>query len=217
MPERLLSPTFLFRFTTPCRYATPLWPKDAAGLPAEYAIPTFGQLEGQKRFADLRMAWHETGLFAQLTVTGKTQTPWCRDSRVQDSDGLSLSIDTRDSHNIHRATRFCHQFIFLPLGTGPRLERPVGVMVPINRARELPKFAESETLRVESKVVKDGYTLRVLIPASALTGWGPADHPRLGFSYAVRDRELGWQSFTMGPEFPVDEDPSLWGTLELQN
>jgi len=31
----------------------------------------------------------------------------------------------------------------------------------------------------------------------------------------VIDRELGWQTCTMGPEFPFDEDPSLWGSLEL--
>jgi hypothetical protein len=31
----------------------------------------------------------------------------------------------------------------------------------------------------------------------------------------VVDRELGWQTFTVGPEFPFVEDPSLWGTLEL--
>jgi hypothetical protein len=37
----------------------------------------------------------------------------------------------------------------------------------------------------------------------------------LGFSYAVMDRELGWQTFTVASEFPFDEDPSLWGTLEL--
>jgi hypothetical protein len=42
------------------------------------------------------------------------------------------------------------------------------------------------------------------------------EHPRLGFCYAVMDRELGWQTFTVGPEFPFAEDPSLWGTLELE-
>jgi hypothetical protein len=31
----------------------------------------------------------------------------------------------------------------------------------------------------------------------------------------VTDRELGCQTFTVGQEFPFDEDPSLWGTLQL--
>jgi hypothetical protein len=42
------------------------------------------------------------------------------------------------------------------------------------------------------------------------------DHTRLGFNYAVIDRELGWQTFSLGQEYPIREDPSLWGTLELQ-
>ena len=61
----------------------------------------------------------------------------------------------------------------------------------------------------------DGYVLEALIPAEALTGWGPVDHPRLGFAFAVYDRELGVQTYTIGTEFPFESDPSLWATLEL--
>jgi hypothetical protein len=31
----------------------------------------------------------------------------------------------------------------------------------------------------------------------------------------VIDRELGWQTFTVGQELPFVDDPSLWGTLDL--
>jgi hypothetical protein len=41
------------------------------------------------------------------------------------------------------------------------------------------------------------------------------EHPRIGFYFAVMDRELGWQTFSLGPEFPFTADPSLWGTMEL--
>ncbi len=33
--------------------------------------------------------------------------------------------------------------------------------------------------------------------------------------YAVIDRELGWQTLSLGPEFPVMDDPSLWGEAVL--
>ena len=49
----------------------------------------------------------------------------------------------------------------------------------------------------------------------SLNGFEPADHQAIGFTYAVLDRELGWQTFTVGSEFRFQEDPSLWGTLEL--
>ena len=46
-------------------------------------------------------------------------------------------------------------------------------------------------------------------------GFDPQDHPRLGFNYAVTDRELGQQTLTVGSPMPYQEDPSLWATLEL--
>ena len=51
--------------------------------------------------------------------------------------------------------------------------------------------------------------------AEALTGFDPQEHPRLGFTYAVVDRELGEQTLGVGSPMPYQEDPSLWATLEL--
>jgi hypothetical protein len=212
----LLAPTFLFHFSAPCRRAEVLWPaRDAPLLGDECRLPNFGELDGRRLFADLRMAWNEDGMGVEMRVTGKAQAPWCRETRVEDSDGLQLWLDTRDARNVHRANRFCHRFVFLPAGGGPRGEQPVAAMLPINRARELPKPVEPKQLRLASSGSADGYLLRVLIPATALTGYDPSDHPRMGLAYAVLDRELEWQTFPVGPEFPFFEDPSLWGTLEL--
>ena len=49
-----------------------------------------------------------------------------------------------------------------------------------------------------------------------MTGFEPQEHPRLGFNYAIVDRELGLQTFSVGHPLPYDEDPSLWATLELR-
>jgi hypothetical protein len=68
---------------------------------------------------------------------------------------------------------------------------------------------------VHGKLTSGGYELVARIAASALTGYNPTEHDRLGFTYAIVDRELGWQTFSVGPELPFMEDPSLWGTLEL--
>ncbi len=124
-------------------------------------------------------------------------------------------IDTRDTHNVHRAGRFCHQFVFLPTGGGRRVDEPVADQLLINRARENANPIPMGHLKVFSTKKADGYTLEVAVPASALTGFNPEDHPRLGFMYEVVDRELGNQLFCSGSEFPTREDPSLWATLEL--
>ena len=215
MPDALLAPTFLFRFSTRCIHRKSLWTKRGPQLGEDFRLPSFGQLEGRPVFGDLRAAWNEDGLVFALRVEGKKQTPWCRESRLDDSDGLQLFIDTRDTHNIHRASRFCHRFIFLPSGGGKRGEEPVAKLLTINRARENPRSVDDGFLQVRSEKRVNGYLLQARIPAKALTGFDPDESPRLGFSYAVVDRELGWQVYSVGPEFPFMEDPSLWGTLEL--
>lgn len=215
MTDTLLSPTFLFRFSVPFRQTD--WPDDVGQveLTNRYTLPSFGELEGRPLFADVRGGWHPDGLVFSTTVQGKKQPAWCRHTRLEDSDGLRVWIDTRDAHNIHRANRFCHQFVFLPSGGGRSMIDPVAEWVAINRARENPKTVAKGALQVTANRQHDGYRLRALIHASALTGFDPTDHLRLGFSYAVVDRELGWQTLSVGPEFPIVEDPSLWGTLEM--
>lgn len=215
MSEKLLAPTFLFHFSVPIRYAKKIWSATGVQLGEEYQLPTFGELEGRRPFADFRGAWNEAGLTFTLKVTGKQQAVWCRDTRIEDSDCLQIWIDTRDTHNIHRAGRFCHRFAFLPVGAGQKLDQPVVGLLAINRARESPKPIPGSMLKAISEKRADGYDLQAHIPADALTGFDPVEHPKLGFNYAVVDRELGWQTFSLGPEFPIDEDPSLWGTLEL--
>lgn len=214
---RLLSPTCLFRYSVDCPYQEKLWPvRGAPALGPDALLPSFGELESRRLFAQLFLAWNERGLGVFLQVSGKSKGVWCRDTRAEDSDGLSLWIDTRDSHQVHRASRFCHRFTLLPAGRGDRAEQPVAFLLPINRARELPKPVSPGTIQVESRLLPDGYRLSAFIPADALTGYDPAEHPRLGFSYAVIDREMGWQVLSLGPEYPFMEDPSLWGTLELR-
>ncbi len=215
MSESILSPTFVFRFSIPCFYSKTPWSTSGLQLDEKYALPSFGELEERPMFADLRMAWNEQGLAFVLRVTGKKQLPWCRPTRLEDSDGLRVWIDTRDTHNVHRASRFCHQFMFMPMGGGKRLDQPVAELLPIDRAREMPKPLDNTELQVRSEKRVDGYLLQARIPTEALTGLDAEEHPKLGFFYAVADRELGWQTFSVGAEFPIHYDPSLWGTLEL--
>lgn len=215
MAETLISPTMLFRFAAPCYRTDQRWSAGGIKLDEKYRLPCFAELSGARRFADIRVGWSEAGIALRVVVQGKQQPPWCRDSRIDDSDGVQLFIDTRNTQNIHRAGRFCHRFAFLPIGSGRKLDEPVAVLLAINRAKESPREIEPGALRVRCQRLADGYALDGFIAAAALTGYSPAEQPALGFSYTVIDRELGWQTFSVGPELPFIEDPSLWGTLEL--
>jgi len=215
MSEALISPTMLFRFAAPCHFMGERWSASGIKLSEKHRLPCFAELNGSKTFADVRIGWNEAGIALNVIVKGKQQPPWCRDSRIDDSDGVQLWIDTRNTQNIHRAGRFCHRFAFLPVGSGRKLDEPGAMLLAINRAKESPREIEPGELKIRCQRLADGYSLEGFIPATALTGFSPIDQPALGFSYAVIDRELGWQGFSVGPELPVAEDPSLWGTLDL--
>jgi hypothetical protein len=215
MPDSLIPTRFLFRFSLPCRYKENLWPAKGVGLSEEYRLANFAELENLPGAMDVRAAWNETGLVFWVQVSGKKQAPWCRATKPEDSDGFQVWIDTRDVHNVHRAGRFCHQFLFLPVGGGLNLDEPAAFLVPINRAKELPHPLKQGIVKIRSEKKKDGYQLEILLPAEALTGFDAAEYPRLGFNYALLDRELGEHTLSVGSPMPFDEDPSLWATLEL--
>jgi hypothetical protein len=215
MPSPLLPPRFLFRFSVPCLHAETLWTDEGAGLDARYRLVGLSELESGLPLADVRAAWNDQGLVFSILVQGKKQAPWCRINRIDDSDSVHLWIDTRDVHNVHRATRFCHRFVALPFGSGARADEPFVQWMPIHRCRENPNAVGEGVLQARSERVGEGYRLDLLISAGALTGFDPAEHPRLGFNYAVIDRELGEQTFAAGSPMPYREDPSLWATLEL--
>jgi len=172
-------------------------------------------LDDRPAMAEVSAAWSDAGLVFAVSVSGKKQPIWCRASRPEDSDGLQVWIDTRDVHNVHRASRFCHRFLFLPSGGGRNFDEAFGQSLPINRAREPARPVAPGLLQARSQIRSGGYRLECFVPAGAMIGFEPAEHPRLGFTYAVIDRELGEQTFSVGRPMPYDEDPSLWATLEL--
>lgn len=204
----------LFRYRFPCRHFEP----SSGGnldLPETHQLPRMGAFEDQANFADVRVGWRRDGIFVSATISGKQQSLWCRDTQLLDSDGIQIWIDTRDTHNVHRATKFCHWFILSPMGGGDRNQSPTGNMLKINRSREDSPTINRFKIDVHSKIHKDGYQLNAFIPDKCLNGWNTDDQRILGFNYAVVDREFGWQTLAIGPELPITEDPSLWQSLQL--
>jgi len=219
MSNAMIPSRMLFRFAAPVRRLTKRkkhW-NNRSGTPleAEHRLPELSPLDGRAAFAEVRCGWSDEGLAFQLRVRGKGQSPWCRAEQPEVSDGLHVWIDTRDVHNVHRASRFCHRFVFLPGGEGKDHATPMATWLPIHRAKRDPRRVDPRELKVRDARSADGYELHAFIPAESLTGYDPAEHPRLGFQYAVLDRELGHQTFAAGRPLPYQEDPSLWATLEL--
>jgi len=216
----LVAPRFLFRFAVPVLRREPIWRAGGMELDESYRLLNLAALDAgtdnrERTFADVQMAWSAEGLAFNVRVAGKKQPPWCREGRLEDSDGLQVWIDTRATLNIHRASRFCHRYVFLPAGGGQRQDEPLADQLLINRARENARPIRPRELQAASRVTKTGYWLAAFVPAVALGGYDPYQYRQLGFTYAIFDRELGMQTFATGAGFPFDEDPTCWATLEL--
>ena len=180
-----------------------------------YRLPDLAAIDGKRSPADVRLAWGTEGLAFSVLVIGKKRSIQCSAPHPEESEGVQILIDTRDVHTVHRATRFCHRFAFLPLGGGTNKMEALAAWLPIHRAREHPRAIPPGAVRVACRIIRGGYELSGLIAAEALTGFDVEQHPRLGFNYVVLDRELGVQTFAVGPPMPAHEDPSLWTSLEL--
>ena len=69
-------------------------------------------------------------------------------------------------------------------------------------------------IRIERRDEPARYSLAAWLPAETLHGYDPEANPRLGFFYRFRAGGAE-QYLTVGQEFPITYDPSLWSTLEL--
>ncbi|HTK74540.1 MAG TPA: hypothetical protein VL371_04730 [Gemmataceae bacterium] len=209
---------FLFRVAHPCRYLKKM-PRTSGerlvDLPESCRLENFAAIDARKNFADVRLAWNENGIGLQVTVSGKDDDPRGDAADAKHSDGVTLWLDTRDARTSHRASRYCHQFAFLPTGGGPDRDEPVFVQSKIHRALQDAPIASAAAVPFRSARLKSGYRIEGFLSSAVLAGYDPDEHPRLGIYYAVRDSELGEQVLSVGPEFPYAEDPSLWGVLEL--
>jgi hypothetical protein len=211
---------FLVRVAHPCPYVKDA-PRDTddddhlVELPEAARLQNFAALDEQKNFADVRLAWNDFGLAVQVEVKGKDQPAVGDSEKPKSSDGLSLWIDTRDARASHRGSRFCHHFLFLAAGGGADKDEPFVTQVKINRALQDAPMANLADVLFRHHRIKSGYRLEAFLPAAALSGFDPQEHPRVGVYYAVRDAELGDQFLSVNWDFPVADDPSLWAVLEL--
>lgn len=214
MSSPLLPPRFLFRYSFPIRFekALPKSGKKLLALPVTCMLPDVGGIEGAKPFGELRIAWNKAGLGISVEVRGKKLPPQGNPRSPTTSDGLQIWIDTRNTQNIHRASRFCHHLCLLPVGGN---HGSIVVPLAIARAREEVSLPDPDDFRIQAEVTRGGYLLEAWLPSGTLHGFDTEASPRLGFSYLLTDSELGEQCLSVGAEFPISHDPSLWATLEL--
>lgn len=206
----------------------------AEALSADYSVPFYeryrsgGGLRGadsaspsaasngddEPRF-DFRIAVSERGVLWTLLLSGKKRALFCDPTKLDTSDSFRLLLDTRDVRDIHRATKYCHRFVFLPTDSTTRGGgAPSAAWLPIHRAKAHPNPVDVAKFRLAAQIKKDGFALSAFLPADTLTGFDPKEHTRLGFWFSLFDSELGRFNLQNPSSFPIEEDPSLWSVLE---
>ena len=110
----LIPQAFWFRLAIPCLRVDGLPKPGGKGrlldLPESCRVVPTVELEGKTPWSECRVAWNSTGLALQFEVRGKVG-PIQFDPYIPDlSDGVQFWIDTRDTRDIHRASRFCHRY-----------------------------------------------------------------------------------------------------------
>ena len=204
----------LFRYRLDCPQIDQKWAK-MLELPKTSALPNFWTMGRGEPYGEIRTAWSQDGFYVWLKVKNKRQSVWSRATQILDSDGIQIWLDTRDTHNVHRATKYCHWIFLSPAGNGAKKDQPIATMLKINRAKEDSPSINRVPIKISSEIRKTGYTISAFIPSGCINGWNPDEHRELGFNYSIVDRELGYQPLAIGPELPVAEDPSLWSTIQL--
>ena len=113
-----------------------------------YLVPDLTGVEEKYPFADVYMAWCDTGLFFAVDVKGAGgRTPDVR-SPLR-GDGFQVWIDTRDVRTAPRGSRYCHHFCFW---AGQREKgRLAGDSFGCDGQERIPRLCDPERLEVGFK------------------------------------------------------------------
>ncbi len=219
MSKALLPQAFWFRIAARCHRVDEMPRQDKSkrllDLPESCRLPQGARLEGRSTWAEVRLAWNPRGLGIAVSAEGINANQLSGDI-VEGFADVQFWVDTRDTRDVSRATRFCHRF-----AASIRLKPPgkkLDVQVtqkPIARAVADPPMTRGGEIAARADLARNDWSLEVFLPATVLNGFDPETNRRLGFAYQVSDHIREDQFLGVGRDFPIGENPSLWLTIEL--
>ncbi len=127
-------------------------------------------------------------------------------------------VDTRDTRNVSRATKFCHRFeVRLDRGDSRgRLQAQRDSASDPRAVAEAP-LGRFDDIPVRVELSRTSWILELFLSNDVLNGFDPDTNRRLGFAYQIADFHREDQFLGVGRDFPIGENPSLWATLELRD
>ena len=221
LAKPLLPQAFWFRFAFPCARVEDIPRVKSSGglleLPGDCSLPDLKQLDNESRWAEVRLGWNMQGL--AITVIASGVSPQQLTERRPEGFAVAqFWIDTRDTRDVSRATRFCHRFVVrIDRGSSRGQLQTQVTQRPIARATADAPIARCDDVSVRVELNRSGWLLELFLPSRLLNGFDPDTNRRLGFAYQIADHVREDQILGAGREFPVGDNPSLWATLELRD
>ncbi len=219
MSSSLVPPAFLFHYRFPVARNDALSASSFDAVNLASPLPDLSTLSTQPSFATVRINWNLQGLAVSIFVNRqkKALLPRSSSSKLLADECVRLWIDTRNTRNVHRATRYCQMIEIFPFGSTHKSSKPVARQAFIPNAREdAPQHAGLE-IPIHLEAQEDSYLTTVWLSSELLHGFDPQQQSDISFYYEVEDIFSGLQTPFVGPEFPYEYDPSLWLTLDLVN
>jgi hypothetical protein len=218
--KALIPQAFWFRFSVPAPRIEGMPTTERSGkllgLPPSCALPDFRRLEGQASWVEVRVGWNTAGIGLTVLADGVSESQ-LDPGRPEGFADVQIWVNTRDTRDVQRATRFCHRFAGQIRATRSK-DDALAVQVsqkPIARAVADAPLCRAAQIPARAAVSGSGWTLEVFLPASVLNGFDVDANRRFGFAYQVSDHVHEDQFLGVGRDFPIGENPSLWATLEL--
>ena len=166
---------------------------------------------------NIYMGWRDEGLYMAAEVFDSYIETVPADGRWWTRDNIEFWLSTRpvpSDKQVYNA--YCHQFFFVPefdVATGQ-----LGVVGQWHRPGDAiaDNLIPQPLIQQSTRLLPGRYVVEMFIPAAALHGWDPHNHPQMAFNLHVRNFHASTDYFWSAPkELTTQVRPDTWGTLVL--
>jgi hypothetical protein len=186
-------------------------PPSAKLMRRSFLLPNTWQWLAEERFADVAISWSEAGIFLAVFVDKPFEQAFY--PRFQEGDAVEFFFDTRDLKTAGFATRFCHQFVFLP----QTVQGIVAQEITHFRTEDTHPLCDCSDLQVVAQMEKKDYALQIFIPAHCLHGFDPSSFERVGFTYRIHRYQGAPQHFALSSQhFSLEQHPRFWASFKFE-
>ena len=149
-----LAPLEFFSLEGSLRYSKT--PPSSKQMRRSFLLPDIAGWWEEERFADVALAWSEAGIYVHVFVEKEFEQAVY--PKYSEGDAVELFFDTRDLKTAGFATRFCHQFVFLPQAVQGVIAQEVSHF----RTEDTHPLCDADELQVMAEIRKKITSCRYL-------------------------------------------------------